>query len=132
MTKAKQINSIKTLIRKGMTRKAFSEVEKYLEKYANDSYGLYQRATINQLLGNLDDAKEDLEYIIENNLESVHSATYKLANIILIEGDIKKAEELLINNIETSPYPETYSVIGLSNIKLMQGMKDEALEVIYK
>lgn len=132
VAKAKIIKSIKTLINKGMTSKALSEVERYLEIYPNDSYGLFQRAKINRMLDNHERAKEDLEYIIENGLESKHSAMYELSNYILIEGDIDKAEKMLIENIETSPYPEIYSIVFLSNIKLIKGEKEEALNVIYK
>lgn len=130
--KSKRITSIKNLICKGMISKAYSEIENYLSDYPSDSYGLYQRAVINGMLGNIEEEKRDLEYIIENGLNSRYSARYKLANIYFSEGDIKRSEKLLIENIEISPYPEVYSIITLSNIKLLQGEKQAALDVLYK
>lgn len=130
VSKAKRIKSIKTLITKGMINIAYNEVERYLADYPKDSYGLYQRATINGILGNVEEEKQDLKYIIENSLESKYSARYKLASIYLSEGNNDMAEKLLIENINKSPYPETYSIIALSNIKLLKGEQYEALKVL--
>ena len=52
--KRKKISSIKNLIHKSQYSKALSELEEYLEKYPNDSYGLFQRATIYQNIGKKD------------------------------------------------------------------------------
>ena len=128
--KRKKINSIKKLIFKRLYSKALNEIEEYLEKYPNDSYGLFQRATVYKNIGDIELAKEEFERIIDLNLESKHSALFKLGIIAFEEGDFDKAAEIFKTNIETSPYDEIYSVLQLSYLELIRCNKEEAERVL--
>ena len=132
ISKSKRINSIKELIAKKQYSKALTEIEDYLEKYPNDSYGLFQRGCLYDEIGEKQLAKEDFQYIIDNKLESIHSSMFKLAMMEYEGGNYKKAVKLLIENIETSNYPEIYSIIGLTDIYLQRGEKQKALDTLCK
>ena len=129
-SKRKKINSIKKLIFKKLYSKALNELEEYLEKYPNDSYGLFQRATVYQNIGEIELAKEEYEKIIDLNLESKYSSLFKLGLIAFEEGDFDKAAEIFKKNIETSPYDEVYSILELSYLELIRCNKDEAERVL--
>lgn len=132
ISKSKWISSIKELISKEKYSKALSELEKYLEKYPDDSYGLFQLGCVYEEIGEKELAKDKFQYIIDNKMDSIHSSMFKLGMMAYKAGDFAKAIKLFKDNIETSDYPEVYSIIQLSNIYLQQGEKKKALDTIYR
>ncbi len=131
-SKKKKIYSIKKLIGKEQYSKALRETEEYLELYPNDSYGLFQLGCIYYEIGDVEEAKEQFHYIIDNNLDSKYSSMYKLAYIDYNLCNIDSAEDAFLNLIKISPYPEVYSIIELSNIYLLKGEKEKALNVLHE
>lgn len=65
ISRKKRINSIKVLVTRNNLSKALTEVNKYLSEYPNDSFGLFQHANILFLLGELEEAKIEFQYIID-------------------------------------------------------------------
>lgn len=129
-TKRNRIFSIKELVTKNKVSKALSEVDRYLEDYPNDSYGLVQKANILMILNCYDDAEEIYDFVIENGLEGIFSAMYKKGVIRLIKSDKEMAETLFRRNIEESPYPEIYSRIALANIEFDKGNYDNVFNIL--
>lgn len=130
ISKKKWISSIKKLISKANYSKALSEVDKYLDQYPNDSFGLYQYSIILKDLGKKEEAKDILRKIIDEGMESQYAALYKLGLIEALDGNQELAEEYFKRNIDTSPYEEIYSYIELSRIKTSRGIYKEALEIL--
>lgn len=130
VSKSKKISSIKVLIEKKLYSKALSEIDEYLEQYPNDSYGLFKRAFVFSEIGEYDIAKEEFQYIIDNDLESKYSSMYMLARIETYNNNFDAAKDILKNLIEISPYDEINSIIHLADIYLYEGDTVSALDVI--
>lgn len=121
LEKKKFIVSIKNLISQKKLNKALSEIGYYLEKYPDDSYGLFQQGVILRTMGYLEDAEPVFQKIIELELDSKYSALYQLGVLYCMKKDWKQAEYYYRMNIESSPYPEIYSRIELSFIETIKG-----------
>ncbi len=133
ISKIKMIESIKELLHKNKLSKALATVDRYLEDYPNDPYGLFQHANILLLLGYIDEAKKEFLNIVEQNLDTKYSSLYKLGVIAKQENDYDLACKYFRQNIEESPYAEIFSIIELSNIVIYQKNDvEEALAVLYK
>ena len=131
-TRKKRISSIKLLVSQNKLSRALSEIQRFLEDYPDNSYGLFQEANIMYLLGDIEKAKEKFQYIVDNQLESQYASLYKLGEISYMNEDFDSAYKYFIRNIETSPYKEKYSIIGVSRIFLETGEYDKAIEVLHK
>lgn len=128
----KRINSIKVLVAKNKLSKALAETRQFLEEYPDNSFGLFQEASIIYLLGDIQQAKEKLQYIVDQNLESKYAALYKLGDIAYVEERFDDARNYYLENINTSPYNEFFSIIGLSKIELEYGNYEEARNLLYR
>ena len=128
----RRINSIKKLVASNKLSKALSETNIILEEYPGNSFALFQHANILYLLGEVDEAKKEFEYIISNDLESKHSSLYKLGVIAISEDEFDKAYDYFKMNIETSPYEEIFSIVELSRLELDRGNTDAAYEILLK
>lgn len=130
--KKKMISSIKQLMTQGKYQKAYREINYYLEQYPNDSYGLFQKASILMEFGKdyYDEAEDIFTDIIESNLKSKYSSYYKLGMMALEKSNLLKAEEYFRKNIEESPYSEMYSRVELSHIEKGKGNYEGAYKIL--
>lgn len=128
--KIKQINSIKDLVKDHKYSKALAEVEKYLYEFPNDSYGLFQKATILLFLKDFDEAEYIYKQIIDMNLESKYSSLYKLGLLHELKMDKETAEEYFRKNVEESPFPEIYSRIEIARLESMKGNYGNAYTIL--
>lgn len=125
-----RISSIKKLVSRKKHSKALQEVLLYLKDYPGDSYGLFQYGSILFDIEQLEKAKEIFLRIIEEGLDSQYAAMYKMGTIAMIEDDLNQAENYFSQNIESSPYDETFSIIKLARIKSLKGYYQEGLDIL--
>lgn len=130
ISRKKRITSIKKLIESNHLSKALTETEKYLEEYPEDSFGLFQHANILYLLDYLEDAKKEFQYIIDHELESKYSSSYKLGVIAIKQEKYDQAYNYFKYNIDNSPYEEIFSIRELSRLELERGNNEEAYHVL--
>lgn len=126
----KIIMSIRQLQNKNKLNLALIEIDKYLELYPGDSYGLYQKACILLDLQYLDDAELLYKEIINDELKNKYSSLYKLGVIEKYRGNYDLAEQYFRINIETSPYPEIFSRISLAVLRFQDQDYDAALSIL--
>lgn len=125
--KKKIIMSIRQLQNKGKFNLALTEINKYLELYPEDSYGIYQKACILLDLQYLNEAESLYKEIIDKDLKNKYSSLYKLGIIEEHRKNYDLAEQYFRTNIEMSPYPEIFSRVTLAGMKFQERDYDVAL-----
>lgn len=128
--KKTQINSIKKLIKEEKLSRALAEVNRYLEKYPNDPYGLFQEASIYFRINLEDEAEDIFKELIEIESECKYSSLYKLGTIEFNRGNEEKAQQYFTRCIEESPYPEFFSRKELCLILGKKEQFNEAYDIL--
>lgn len=112
-----QYNAIKQLVRENKLSKALSDIEEYVENYPDDCFGVFLYASILMNLNQLEEAKVQLNKLIDNEDKNMYSAMYHLGCIERRQGNMDEAKEMFERVIKESPYEEGFSKIELAQIE---------------
>ena len=128
--KIRELASIKNLFINKKYNKALREIEKYLDKYPTDYFGVFLKAQICRALDENELAEELFLEISQSNANNKYSALVELGKIKESFGKTKEAMEYYLKAISDSPNDEIFAKFAVLRIYRGKRMYKEAKEIL--
>lgn len=112
----KELDSIKTMMSRGVYSRAMYHIEKYMNKYPDDTFGQFTYGMFLINVRQLEEAKKVFENIIYSDAKNKYSAMVRLGEIAVKENNLELGKIYFKKAIDESPIKEYYALISLARI----------------